>query len=507
MTADLVLTVDVGTGSSRACVFSVQENRTLAVAAHDAPVNHPAAHRAEFDPAQWWQIIVQVVAKAVDMAGRPSGDYLGITVTSLRQGFVLLSQDNVPVAPGVLNYDRRGAEHIAEIDAHLDTETLYRLTGHWHAPELTLPKLLWFRAERPDLWNQVASFLFIHDWVLYQLCGEKGTNPTMICAGQMADVEARTWASNLLFDLGLRTDLLPPVYEGGARLGGLRPEVARAVGLAEGTPVHVGGGDTQFGCLGVGGMEPGGIVIVGGSTTPIMLTADRPLFDPLRYPWVSAHLQPGLWSIEANAGHTGMIYKWFRDTFGQAQVMQAEERSRGAYDVLNELAADAPVGSKGLLIVATSPRWAQDTWEHKAPYTFFNFDVSHQINHVARAILESVCYGVRGNLEQLERIAGERFEFVLFTGGCANVPLWAQMMADVLARPLQAPRVTEAAASAGAQLVLWGQGSSHALPTPQATIYEPNLARSQQYEPYYRAYVEVFEKMQKYFGEWSIREL
>jgi gluconokinase len=195
-----------------------------------------------------------------------------------------------------------------------------------------------------------------------------------------------------------------------------------------------------------------------------------------------------------------MVYRWFRDTFGQAQVAQAERQGLGAYAILNELAADAPLGCEGLLVVATSPRWAQDTWQRKAPYAFFNFNMNHRIGHVARAIMESVCYGVRGNLEQLERVAGDRFEDVLFTGGSARVELWAQMMADVLGRPLYVPRVAEAAASAGAQLVLWGQASADLLPAPPVTVYEPDLTRTRQYAPYYRTYVEVFEKMQAHFA-------
>jgi len=500
MTAELVLTIDVGTGSSRACVFSLRENRVLATASQDNPVSHPLPHRAEFDPAGWWRGIVQAMAEAVDRAGRSGSDYLGITATSLRQGFVLLDGNGDAAAPGVLNYDRRGANYCQVIESCLGIEELYRLTGHWHAPELTLPKLLWFRAERPDVWKRVASFLFVHDWLLFGLCGEKGTNSTMICAGQMGNVQARTWAKELLRELNLRTDLLPPAYEAGAQLGGLKDDVARAVGLPASIPVHVGGGDTQFGCLGVGGMKSGQVVVAGGSTTPIMMAADRPLFDPLRYPWVSTHLRPGLWAAETNAGHTGMVYKWFRDTFAQAQVAEGRRRGQGAYQILDQLAANAPIGSGGLLVVATNPRWAQDTWQRKAPYVFYNFNVSHQLGQVARAILESVCYGVRGNLEQLERVAGERFETVLFTGGSAGAPLWAQMMADVLGRPLCVPQVTEPAASAGAQLVLWGQGSEDVLPGPPVTLYEPDPTRTEQYEPHYRTYLDVFEKMQEHFA-------
>jgi sugar (pentulose or hexulose) kinase len=500
MTPDLVLTIDAGTGSNRACVYSINHNRPIAVAARDCPIHHPEPDRAEWDPPEWWQAIVEAMAEAVAQADRPRADYLGLTVTSLRQGFVLLDEGKKPLAPGVLNYDRRGAGYIPLVERAMPIEELYALTGHWHAPELTLPKLLWFKHEQPDVWQRTFLFLFVHDWLLHQLTGRGTTAASMVTAGQMGDCTARTWASGLLEGLGIPSHILPPVFEGGTHCGGLVPEVAEKVGLEPGAPVYVGGGDTQFGCMGAGGLAPGKAVIVGGSTTPIMMTTERPLFDPLRYPWVSPHLQPGLWAVETIAGHTGLLYKWFRDTFGQAQMARARAEGRGEYEVLNDLAAGAPLGADGLLVVATSPRWAQDTWQRKAPYVFHNFKVSHSIGHAARAIMEGVCFGVRGNLDQLERVVGEPFWEVIFTGGSAGVPFWAQMMADVSGRPLLVPQVPEPAAAAGAQLVLWSQGTRETTPLPPMTRYEPDPARSAAYEPVYHTYLDVFEKMQRHFA-------
>lgn len=500
MTRDLVLTIDAGTGSGRSCVYAMSQNRPLAIAARNCPIVHPAPDRAEWQPSVWWQVIVEAMAQAVDMADRPAADYLGIIVTSLRQGFVLLDEEDQPLAPGVLNYDRRGADYIWLIEQAMPIEELYHLTGHWHAPELTLPKLLWFKHEQPETWQRARLLLFVHDWLLFRLTQRRATAASMITAGQMGNCVARTWALDLLKGLEIPTDILPPVFEGGTLLGELLPEAAAAVGLKPGVPVYVGGGDTQFGCLGVGGLEPGKVVIVGGSTTPIMMTIDRPLFDPLRYPWVSPHLRPGLWAVETIAGHTGMLYKWFRDTFGQAYVAQARAEGRGDYEVLNDLAAGTPPGADGLLVVATNPRWAQDTWQHKAPYVFHNFKVSHTIGHMARAIMEGVCFGVRGNLDQLERVGGQPFEEVIFTGGSARVPFWAQMMTDVLGRPLLVPQVPEPAAVAGAQLVRWSQGERESLPLPPLNRYEPDPAHVAAYEPIYHAYLDVFEKMQHHFA-------
>jgi len=246
---------------------------------------------------------------------------------------------------------------------------------------------------------------------------------------------------------------------------------------------------------------PGTAVIVGGSTTPIMLTTEKPLHDPLRYPWVSTHLRPGLWAAETNAGHTGMLYRWFRDTFAAESGAYATGQDQDSYSMLNSFAARTPIGSEGLLAVAPNPRWAQDTWQHRAPYAFHGFSVSHSMGHFARAIMEAVCYGVRGNIEQLRRATGQKSDTLLFTGGSATVPLWAQMMADVLGERLSVPQVQEASASAGAQLVLWGQGSKNVLPPPPHTVYEPIPAHVEAYTPHYHRYLEVFEKTQQHFAE------
>ncbi len=500
MTDDLALTVDVGTGSSRVLVYSIRLGKTLSSVSKSMPVTHPVKDMAEFSVEEWWQLIREAMSEAVLRANCPPSDYLGITVTSLRQGYVLLDAHNEVLGPGILNYDRRGKSAISRIKAEFGIEDFYQQTGHWHAPELTLPKLLWHQDHQPELWGRVESFLFIHDWLLYLLSGKKGTNATMICAGQMADVGTRTWAFDLLESLGVASRILPPVYEAGHSMGGLLGEVASEVGLAEGTPVHVGGGDTQFGCLGVGGMEEGRLVIVGGSTTPIMLTTKQLLFDPRRYPWVSTHLHPDLWAVETNAGDTGMFYKWFRDTFCAQEITEAEAQGVDAYAILNALVEDSPIGSKGLRVIASSSRWAQDTWEKKAPFIIYNFSVANSLGDFARAIMEGVCFAVRGNVEQMERIMGEPVTNLLYTGGTAGPPLWAQMMADVLVRPIQVPKIVEPAAAAGAQVVLWGHGETTNIQRPESIVYEPDRSRAEAYQDPYEEYINLFEQMQAQFS-------
>jgi autoinducer-2 kinase len=501
MAVDRVLTIDVGTGSIHAGLYSLTQNASTAAAACPYGVEHPAPSRAEFDPQQMLNAVGECVQACIRKDNCAPSSILGITITSMRQAFVLLDRDANPLGPGVLNYDRRGVSTISRIGARIPLEELYGLTGHWPAPELTLPKLLWFRDECPDLWSRTAHMLFAHDWIVFQLCGEIATEPSLICAGQMADVSKRTWAFGLLESLGLSRALFPTAVEAGTRLGALSADTARAWGLSQGTPVHIGGGDTQFCSLGVGAMGAGCVAIVGGSTTPIQMTTDAPLRDPLRFPWISTHLAPNLWAAETNAGHTGMIYKWFRDTFCRAEVEAARAMGLDLYTRVNELATSSPIGSNGLLTVAASPRWAQDTWGNKAPYAIHNFTVAHTLGDVARSILEGVCFGIRGNLEQLERASGMSFAARIFTGGCTRSTLWCQMLADVVGDSIRVPQVEEPALAAGAYLVARGQAIMWELSQPAATIYQPNPERHSAYQAFYQRYLDTFEKMQSSFGQ------
>jgi sugar (pentulose or hexulose) kinase len=500
MVAPLVLTLDAGTGSLRALVYDLDQGITRAVVSREISITHPEPDRAEFDPSGWAGACLEAIKDAVAQVGQPATAYRGITATSLRQGFVLLDAAGATLGPGILNYDRRGAEGIARIARHIDTEDLYQLTGHWPAPELTLPKLLWFQQEAETIWKDTHTILFIHDWLLYLLTGELGTNATLACAGQMADVRQRAWATDLIQDFGIRDKKLPVIHPSGYHLGGLKPELARYTGLLQGTPVYVGGGDTQFGSLGAGGMQADTVVIVGGSTTPLMLTTQTPIFDAKRFPWVSTHLHEDLWALEMIAGHTGMIYQWIRELCRSFPVSMQEDINKISYDQLNQLARESTIGTRGLRVLASSPRWAQDTWERRAPYVIYNFSVAHNLGDLARAILESVCFAVRGNLEILERVAEKPAKRVIYTGGATRSPFWTQMMADVLGRDILIPHDQESAARAGAQVVSWAGQDNGSFDSPAMRPLQPDQEASNLYHEHYQDYLDIFERLHATFA-------
>lgn len=494
----LVLTIDAGGSGVKANVLCVREWQVLGSARRIYQPSYPAPRQAEFDTAQWWAIILAAGTEAVTRAGAAPDRYLAVTGTAMRSPFVLLDRDGEPVAPGVLNLDTRGHAYLAEIRTALAGDALYTLTGHWTANPLGLPKLLWFARERPALWARVRHVLQMHDWMLYELCGEMASEPSSASMGQLLDVARRCWATDLLDALGIARDLFPPLRDAGTILGGLKPAVARTLGLQAGLPVHVGGGDTHVACLGVDGVEEGEVVIVNGSTTPLQLTSSTPLGHGTYRPWVSAHLWPGLWAMEMNAGATGMMYTWLRDLCFTLQPAAVP-----VYEPLDRLAAQVPLGARDLLVTVPSPRWSEEAWSRLPPGTMFGLTHGHTLGDVARATMESVCYAVRGNLEQLEAVRGAPFSRITLTGGASRSHLWSQMLADVLGKPLRVPHVPEPSAVAGGRMILKEERNAWGGPQP-AAYYRPDAARHVAYLPYHERYVSVHRSLAGTFGGGTI---
>lgn len=490
------MTIDAGGSGVKASVFCVRDWRIVSTGVREYAASYPAPHLIEFDPVVWWAAIVSAAADAVRRAAVPPGQYLAVTCAAMRIPFVLLDVRADPVTPGVLNLDGRGRPYLAEVRDALGTDALYALTGHWPAAPLGLPKLLWFKHRQPGLWARVRHVLQMHDWILHELCGQMASEPSSASMGQLLDITHRRWAIELLTPLGIDVDLFPPLRDAGSYLWGLRPAVAQAIGLEAGTPVHVGGGDTHMACLGVGGATVGTAVIVGGSTTPIQLTADAPLCDPVSRPWVSAHLWPDRWAIEMNAGVTGMLYKWLRDFCCSV----CGDRASPDYAALDALAAAAPLGARELLVTAANPHWSEESWGRVPPMTLFGLTAAHSAGDVARAMLECVCYAIRGNLEQLELVNKRPFAEVILAGGASQSRLWSQILADVLGRAVRVPQVGEASAQAGGRLIV-KDGSSAWEQTAPVTIYRPDSASHSAYRSHYERYRAVHADLGAVFGD------
>ncbi len=437
--------LDLGGSAVKAWVAEIG-GPVVAEATEAVTPQRPHPHTAELDPQRWWRTCRRALREAVARAGRPPGDFAGITASSLRQGFVL-TDGVTELGPAILNSDRRGASQLDRLRREVGVEALYATTGHWPAPELTLPKLLHLAEAEPQRWAATRRVLFIHDWALWRLSGVESTEVSLASAGQLADVARRCWATDLLDGVGLGLGLglarLAPLVEAGTVVGRL---VDDDLGLPVGLPVVAGGGDTQMAAMGSGGLADGFITVVAGSSTPVQAATAVAPRDPLRHPWVSTHLAPGRWAVETNAAYPGTMLTWL-----------AAVQGCGVDELWARAGAGRP-GANGVTAVVAAPVWSEEAWVNRAPHAVLGIGPSTSDADLARAFVEAHAYAVRANVADLERVLGRPATTLVVTGGGARRGGLARLVADVLGRDVTLPATTQPAAMAGATLVAQAGG-------------------------------------------------
>jgi sugar (pentulose or hexulose) kinase len=460
MNADFVLGIDVGGSSAKIWVSDGGGYCTWPL---PLPTLRPSRYRAEFDPAEWWKEIRDLIRHVLRVSEQ--GTYAGIVVSSLRQGFVL-TDGRRELGRGVLNSDRRGARCL---DRLRRIPGLYTLTGHWPAPELTLPKLLTIIDEEPERWAASSRLLFVHDWLVWKLCGVEATEVSYACAGQMADVAKRDWAHALLDEVGIAASRLAPIVEAGTVVGKLTDD---SLGLPIGLPVVAGCGDTQIAAMGSGGLADGAITVVAGSSTPVQAAVTTPVQDPLKHPWVSTHARADLWAAETNCGYPGTMAGWLRG------VVDAEPSGQP--------------GAGGLTAVVATPEWSERGWTTKAPMTVLGLRPDTTAADLAQAFAEAHAFAIRANVEDLERVIGRSATRVIVTGGAAAS--LAPLCAAVLGRPIDRCSGNATPAVAGWSLAT----GDRLLAGPEKVIEAGNPAP---YADAYARYLQAYEALRAHLPE------
>ncbi len=483
----LAATIDAGGSGVKVGVVCTDTWRLLADVRRDyAPVSREPG-LLEWDPVSWWRAIVSALADAVAAAGQPASRYRGLTCTGMRIPFVLVDQQHDPVAPGVLVPDRRGAVHAGSLRASIGSDELYTRTGHWSSPFFGLPKLVWYVREQPALWKRTRWVLQLHDWLLERLCGVIASEPSSASMAQLLDVSTRQWSSEVLDAAGIDPERMPPLLDAGAVAGGLAGDVAASVGLAEGTPVHVGGGDTHVSALGAGAVKEGMTVVVAGSTTPMHLATSEPRLDLAVRPLVSAHLRPGVFAAETNVSTSGSMLRWLRDTTALD------------YPALEAAASEAPLGARGIVVAASNPEWGEGPWSQVPPISIVGVTPTHTVGDLARATFESMTCAIACDLDRIDSLAPTPGLPLTLVGGGSHGSLAAQMLADVSGRSVLVPDRANATAVGGAELVAGSAPGSDASPAPRR--YEPDETRHAAYQPLVRRYADTFARLRTAFAE------
>jgi autoinducer 2 (AI-2) kinase len=497
-----LLAIDLGTGSCRAVLFD-EEGRQVSIGQREwSHASLPDAPGSRvFDTAGNWALIGECIREAIDTASIRPEDVTAVSSTSMREGMVLYDADGREIW-ACPNIDSRAATEAAELVASGDAWRLFEQGGDWVS--ITSPaRFAWIRSHEPDVFRRIARIGMLSDWVIYRLTGRFVTDPSSGSSSNLFDLRSRSWSSSSLSLVGLSRDVVPEVLEPGTIVGPVTVRAADETGLAVGTPVVVGGADTQLGLVGIGVVGPERLTLVGGSFWQMTVVTDEPLIDPQARVRTLCHAVPGLWMTEGIGFYCGIAMRWFRDAFCELERAEAAERGVDAYVVMEEAAADVPPGSEGITAIFSNVMDAK-RWVQASP-SFLGFDVDRPSasNRGAciRALEEQAAYTARGHMAIISELTGASFDELVFTGGAAKGTLWPQIVADVVGLPVRVPVVKESTALGAAMYAGIGVGRYRDLAEVAGSLvrsertFEPDVEAGEVYDDRYATWRELYPRI------------
>ncbi len=436
---DLLIGIDLGTTGCKAAVYD-ENGATLGESYLEYGLIALSDVMIEQDPQAWWDLTCRAIGLALEAANADRSSVRSLAVSSQGISFVLLDEHGQPLGNAINWLDGRAVEECAAILRRYDADALFRLTGKRAAPFYVLPKLLWLRRHRPDVWQRARSVLMGHDYLVYRFCGEQVTDHSMAGGTLLYDLHAQGWSQQLLDAFEIPQALLPPVRWSGTPVGMLRSSVAGELGLSPHVVVTVGGQDQKCAALGAG-IEDGAATVSLGTASAIAQLMARPATDPLMRIPTFAFVQPMRWVLEGVVGTAAGSLRWYRDTIAAGIP----------YSTLDREAEGIPAGSDGVLFYPHLSGAGSPHWLNAARGTFHGLSLATTRGHLTRAVLEGVAYQIKENLMITEEIGGPVAQVILFGGG-AKSALWRQIIAAVLGRPVAWTQTTETAGLGAAML-------------------------------------------------------
>jgi xylulokinase len=424
-----VVASDLGSSGCKTVVVGA-DGHVRAAALRDYPTRHPRDGWCEQDPADWVEAVLDTAARAVGAAGIAPGEVAALGLVGVTHNAVLLDAADRVLRPSILLFDTRSEPQCAAIEARFGT-TVFARTRNTVTPIWTWPQLMWVREHEPDIFVRIARVLFQKDHVRHAIAPGPVTDSIDAAGSLLYDPVAGAWVDDFVDDLGLPPGALPEVVASTDSVAALSGQAASRIGLLAGTPVIAGTTDTVAEVLGAGALSPGQGTVKLASVGRVTCVASAPLDHPMALNY--RHVLDPLWYPGTAIKHASTALRWLRDATGGPD-----------FTTLSDEAGAVPPGSHGVLFHPyLNGEWAP-FWDSRLRASFLGLTMAHGRGHAARAVMEGVAFALRDAVDFAEDFGLHAREFRLLGGGSVS-PAWAQILTDVLERPLILPAERDAA--------------------------------------------------------------
>lgn len=486
---------DIGSSSVKAALLEVETGKCLATAispAQEMPMHAPVAGWAEQDPELWWQEVQNATKKLQQLHPFDGGAVAGIGIAYQMHGLVCVDKDQQVLRPSIIWCDSRAVE--------IGNEAFNTLGQNWSLQYLlnspgnfTASKLRWVQQYEPEIYKRIYKIMLPGDFIAMRLTGEAATTISGLSEGIFWDFSGRQVSPVLLKHYNIDESLLSDIVPTFGLQGKVTGKAAALLGIAAGTPVTYRAGDQPNNAFSLNVLRPGEAATTAGTSGVVYAVHDHIAFDQESRVNTFVHVND---TPEANRNGvlmclngTGILNSWLRQITGKLE-----------YNEMNTLAAQAPVGARGLHIYpfGNGAERILANKETGATFNGLNFNI-HGREHLLRAAQEGIVFALKYGMDimtdmglQIHRVrAGQANMFLspVFREVFANT-------ANVVIELYNTDGAQGAARAAGIGAGLYNEQEAFRGMECLATI-EPDATLQQQYASIYSQWLEGLQRIIK----------
>lgn len=499
------LGIDVGTTNAKAAL--VADDGTLAAMAVRPIVTRRDGDVAEQDPEELWLAVVEAVRAAAGEAPEAAAGVVAVGVCSQYSSIVPVDDAGRPTADLVLYLDQRGtAPSYAVLERHPEALEVW-FERHGIPPVgggLSLGHVLAIQHTRPEVHAATTAYLEVMDFVIRRLTGELAATQCTQFTTQLCDnrsLGTTAYDDDLVRMAGVDPAKLPPLVANDAVIGPILPAVAEQLSIPATARVVAGMNDSHAGAYATGAFTPGRAGIAIGTTSVLLDTVDHMGTDVDHEVLAMPSPEPDTYLVWAENGIGGKALEHVLENVVYAVDPLGDHVTDDQFAALDATLRSVSAGAGGVLFLP----WLNGSYSPKVDPAmrggFLNLSLDSGRTHLIRAVVEGIAHNLRWLLPVVEHFAGSGVEEITFSGGAARSAVWAQILADVLDRPVSPLVAPDAAVARSVGLVALQRIGVIAEPVAEgglvrtAATYEPQADHRAGYDAMHAQFEAAFEAL------------
>ena len=492
-----ILVFDIGTTGVKSILFH-ETGKVMGTSTQKMKTTYPHVGWAEQDPYGMWQGVLRGIRQLKDKGILNTTDIVGIGLSGHMNGMIPVDAQGEPVYNEIIHSDNRSEQYCSYILDRIPLDNFFAITGNRVDSHFTLPKIIWFKQHLPNLYKKTKHIIQSKDFIRSRLIGMHYgvTDYSDASLTGALNFKKKTWAKDILCELGLDVNIFPHVRASHELAGTVSADAARMTGLKEGIPVYIGGGDAACSTRGAGIVAPGKAQLYVGSSAWISVLEGKPLIDSKRRLQNFYDLGGYLCNVCGTVQSAGVVREWASEVLGFSDKTKIDDVV-SLYKFMDQQAKSSGIGARGIIFLPYLMGERTPYWDQNLQGAFVGLSLIHTRADMIRAIFEGVAYAIHSVLDVYKENSIFIEDLTLIGGGAESV-FWCHIFCDVLHKPIHlidSPRMATAlgaAIAAGVGSGLFQNYESGAQIISLSHSIESNNEAHTQYKIQYEKFLRLY---------------